>query len=302
MSAKLTKIEFAGWANCLKLADEKLEMIITTDVGPRVIAVNVPGRKNMMRVAGETAGKTGGDAWISYGGHRLWHAPEVKPRTYEPDNVKVEWKEIPNGVTLLNAPFDGRDIQKEIDITLENGTATLTHRLTNRSLWAVELAAWAVTVMDAGGMEVMPLPTPEKRQTALLPSFPIAVWPYTDLSDKRLHFGSKYAYLTQDAECEGPLKLGFASLKGWAAYFNHGQAFVKRFAPCDPAQIGRYPDFGCSYETYTNNVMVELESLSTLRKLQPGEAVEHTEKWNCYDCARPAVGDEAAMDAYAYAE
>ena len=29
-------------------------------------------------------GKTGGSEWHIYGGHRLWHAPEVMPRTYYP--------------------------------------------------------------------------------------------------------------------------------------------------------------------------------------------------------------------------
>ena len=298
MAAKLTKVEFAGWKNCLELKDDSLEMIITADVGPRVISLNAPGGKNLMWVDETAAGKTGGDEWRSYGGHRLWHSPEGQPRTYEPDNIPVEWKEIPNGVLLKNAPFEGRGIGKEIEITLENGTATLTHRLTNLSLWPVELAVWALTVMAPSGMEVLPLITPAKSQVSLLPSFPLVMWPYTDFADPRLNFGRKYICLTQDPACEGPTKLGYFNPFGWGAYFNLDQLFIKRFQAGDPANISRYPDFGCSYETFSNESMTEMETLSPLTVLQPGETALHTERWNVYaGSARPAPGDEAALDA-----
>ncbi len=298
MAAKLTKVEFSGWENCLKLQDESLEMIITTDVGPRVISLSAPGGKNMMNVDAATAGKTGGGDWHAYGGHRLWHSPEIMPRTYEPDNIPVEWKEVPNGVALINEPFEGRGIQKEIEITLSGGTATLKHRLTNRSLWPVELAVWALTVMAAGGMEVLPLITPAKSQVSLLPSFPLVMWPYTDFADSRLNFGRKYICLSQDPDCEGPTKLGYFNPFGWAAYVNFDQLFIKRFDADDPANIAKYPDFGCSYETFSNESMVEMETLSQMTVLQPGESAEHTERWNVYaGAARPAPGDEAALDA-----
>jgi hypothetical protein len=52
--------------------------------------------------------------------------------------------------------------------------------------------------------------------------------------------------------------------------------FIKRF----PFVSGEaYPDFGVNYESYTTDFMLEMETLSPLRTLQPGEAMEHVESW-----------------------
>ena len=45
---------------------------------------------------------------------------------------------------------------------------------------------------------------------------------------------------------------------GWAAYANGGRLFVKRFVT---QSTGAYPDWGCSVETFTNDEMIELETL-----------------------------------------
>ena len=42
----------------------------------------------------------------------------------------------------------------------------------------------------------------------------------------------------------------------------------------------RYPDFECNVESYTNNIMLEIETLSPLYELQPGETKTHVERWN----------------------
>ena len=44
-------------------------------------------------------------------------------------------------------------------------------------------------------------------------------------------------------------------------------------------------DGGCSFETYTNDSMIEVESLSELKTVKPGETVTHTESWAL--CKRP---------------
>jgi hypothetical protein len=43
-----------------------------------------------------------------------------------------------------------------------------------------------------------------------------------------------------------------------------------------------YPDFGCNFETFSNAHMLEIESLSPLRTLAPGESVGHTESWRVF--------------------
>ena len=40
-----------------------------------------------------------------------------------------------------------------------------------------------------------------------------------------------------------------------------------------------YADFGCNFETFTNEDMLEVESLGPLARIEPGAAVEHVENW-----------------------
>src|SRR5437899_4233208 len=88
---KVEKIEYKGWRNCYRVSNGEVELIVTTDVGPRVIRFGFVGGQNLFKEFKAQLGKTGGEQWRSYGGHRLWHAPEAPTRTYFPDNVPVKY-------------------------------------------------------------------------------------------------------------------------------------------------------------------------------------------------------------------
>lgn len=128
----------------------------------------------------------------------------------------------------------------------------------------------------------------ECDDTGLLPNRLVVLWPYTKMNDPRVQFGDRYITLKQDPAVHRALKFGIANMQGWAAYFNHNHLFVKYYRHDRNA---RYPDFGSSYETYTNDVMLEMETLSPLTKLDPGSHIEHTERWNLFDHV-PMPGDE----------
>ncbi|HHY79459.1 MAG TPA: hypothetical protein GX516_03735, partial [Thermoanaerobacter sp.] len=63
-----------------------------------------------------------------------------------------------------------------------------------------------------------------------------------------------------------------------------------------PQHDATYPDFGVSFETYTNDWMLEIETLSPFTKLQPGETVEHIEEWELYNNVNVKDIDEGAFD------
>jgi hypothetical protein len=85
--------------------------------------------------------------------------------------------------------------------------------------------------------------------------------------------------LRQDPANSGAEKLGLFHPQTWAVYLLQDEAFVKQ-AQADPARI--YPDFGCSFETFTNNEFLEIETLGPLSKAAPGEVLEHVERWNLH--------------------
>lgn len=275
---KREEIEYGGWKGCLRLANGIVEAVLTVAVGPRVIRYGLAGGENELGEVEADRGRTGGEEWRLYGGHRLWHSPEDRVRTYQPDNRPLGVRETPGGAALTQPVEEATGIAKELEVTLapSGSRLTLLHRLTNRGQWPVELAAWAITVLAPGGREIIPQPEPGE---GLLPDRLLALWPYSRLDDPRLIFSGRFILLRQDPRAAGPIKLGMPNYPGWAGYFNRGRFFRKLHRHHPGA---RYPDFGCSYETYTNSAMLEMETLSPLVRLPPGGSVEHREEWELF--------------------
>lgn len=298
------KVEYRGWKNNLKIANGDAELVVTLDVGPRVISYRPAGGTNVFKNYDEMLGKSGESEWMIRGGHRLWAAPEDPARTYAADNGPVAFQELGPGLVRFSpAPESAFGLQKEIDVKLEpaGSKVTLTHRIRNVGTAPTELAAWSLSVMAPGGMEVIALPPhrphPGSARNAkgpadFAPSLTLALWPYTDFTDPRWHFGSKFITLTQDAR-RGPTKLGLAHRAGGVGYLNGGVLFVKRFEYRDGQT---YPDGGVNYETFTNEDMLEMESLGPLTTLAPGRSVEHVETWELFGGVGEAK-DEAAVEA-----
>ena len=296
----IKEIEYGNWGKCVQLSNGIIDLVATIELGPRIIRYGFTNGDNMFYEAKEgksAIGKEefsifGGGAWCLYGGHRLWHSPEYKQRTYFPDNSEVYWERINNGIKLSPKEEKWVQIKKEIEVIInENDThITLIHRITNTGAWEIEFAPWALTVMAAGGKEIIPQ---TQRDTGLLGNRVLALWPYTKMNDKRVYWGEKYITLEQNPNKSEPFKIGLSNEDGWAAYINKGNMFVKYY---NHIENGVYPDFGVSYETYTNDFMVEMESLGQLKKVAPGEAVEHVEEWKlCENVSMPS-NDENEID------
>ena len=275
----IKKIAYKGWKNCIEISNGIVDLIATTDVGPRIIRYGFAGKENEFVEFEEHLGLIGGDDYRICGGHRLWHSPEHPVRTYQPDNTKVGWRKKKYGIVLTQDVEPATMIRKEMEVLLdpESSRVMVQHKLTNTGMWDVELSAWAISMMAAGGVGVIPLNT---RETGLLPNGNISLWPYTKMNDKRVHWGEKYVILTQSERASSAFKIGLPNESGWAAYANHGHLFVLRFE--HDAEM-EYPDNNCSYETYTNDRFMEMESLSPISLLGPDETVIHTENWSLYD-------------------
>jgi hypothetical protein len=293
---KVERIEYGGWKNCLRLSNGTAEIVITLDVGPRLIRWALEGGPNQFKEFEKTMGRTGDAQWNIYGGHRLWHAPEEQPRTYVVDNSPVEFEDHSDeGFVTLRPPLEETTrLQKEYDVyLLEGARARIVHRTINHNVWGAEFAMWSLSVMDAGGVCVFPLPPRGTHPEMLAPTSTLTLWAFTDLTDPRWLFTSKYIGLRQNASGTSPQKIGAWVPDGWAAYANHNQLFVKRFA----AHEGPfYADLNCNFETFTNETMLEVEALGPLQVIEPGEGVEHVEEWAIFDnVALPT--SEADIDA-----
>jgi len=267
----MERVAYGGWENCLRMSNGTVELIATTDVGPRIIRYGFVGQDNEFKENPGDLGQTGGERWRAYGGHRLWHAPENQPRTYAPDNGPVQ-SEFRDGALLLTQPVEpSTGIQKQMEIRLSatGSHVEVNHILTNDGLWDVELAPWALSVMAPGGVLVIPQEPYGPHPQNLLPVRPVILWAYSKMSDRAGPGVISGAYARPTPKPSRPAKAGFGNRQGWMAYARGSNLFVKRFG-CDLAAT--YPDMGCNCETFTNLDMLEAETLGPLIT-SPGTAL-----------------------------
>lgn len=293
---KVEKIEYKGWHNCYRVANGEVELVVTGDVGPRIIRLGFVGGQNLFKEFAEQLGGTGEAKAQLRGGDRVWKAPEDPIATWAPDNVPVEITITANGL-IAKAPVEPlSSLQKEIEVRMSpTGThVTVLHRITNRSLYTLEFSAWALTMMAPGGVAISGFPPRGTHPANLEATNPLVMWAYTNLSDKRWVFTKKYLTLRQDPASTDPQKLGMFNPDTWGAYVLNGEAFVKRTRAVSG---DAYPDFGCSFETFTNNEFLEMETLGPLTKLPPGKTTELVEQWSLHRGVKLSAITDDAIDA-----
>jgi hypothetical protein len=290
---KIEKVPCLGLPNCQRLSNGTVEVVVTTDVGPRIARYALAGGENVLGEVPEGVTKTALGDWKAWGGHRLWHAPEGNPRSYAPDNAPVRFDVLGAGRVRLTQPVEsGTGIQKTMTVALEpTGTrVTVTHALANANLWEVELAPWALTIMRGGGTVIVPQEPKGAHAENLLPVRPMVLWAYTDLTDPRFAIGPKYVRLRSDPALQPPQKIGIGNRQGWAAYTHGRTVFLKRFAHDAGA---RYPDYGSNVEVFTAGSFIELETLGHLARLRPGEVADHVEQWELFGDVDVGASEES---------
>jgi hypothetical protein len=273
----IERVEYGGWPNCYRLVNAGREIVVTTDVGPRIIRFGFVGGQNLMAELPDQLGKSEEPTWQIRGGHRLWAAPETVPDTYALDNSPVKVTLDGGFISLLQPIEPETKLRKEISIRMEDsGEVLVTHRIENTGPTARKLAPWALTVLAPGGTAMACFPPRASHEENLLPTNPLVMWAYTNFADPRWKFSSKYLVLKQDPANPAPQKAGLYNEHTFLAYVLNGECFSKR-AEC-PRQA-EYADFYCSCELFTNEQFLELETLGPEIELQPDSSLAHVEHW-----------------------
>lgn len=278
------EIAFGGWSRCVEIDNGSIRLVATLEVGPRILFFGPSQGPNLFKEYPAQNGKRVPDEphpqsgdWLIWGGHRLWVAPEAD-YCYVPDNRPVRSEILPKGGLRLVAPDEtAAGWRREIDIIPSPNAARveITHRLVALRDLELEVAPWALSVMDAGGTALIPQPPLGVHPIDLLPNRNLVVWPYVDLKDDRLDLGASCWTLRQEAG-RPPIKIGLRHLCNRLGYWNHGFLFTTT-ADFDPGAT--YPDFGVNCEFFTNGDMLEVETLGPLRRMEAGESAELPATW-----------------------
>lgn len=270
-------VDYHGY-KCSPLTNGVVRLLVTQDLGPRILSFGFEGRGNLFAVLPDFVTSCPGvGLFYFHGGHRLWCAPEEPIHTYLPDNMPVEIISVDDGF-LITQPTEPRTgLQKSIEIRLQDDCAlvTMSHRITNQGTERVAFAPWAITMFRTGGVAVLPQ---SKQATGLLPNRSLALWPYSNLTDPNVQWGDDLVLVR--AGMESAFKVGFPNPRGWLAYWLDDTLFVKR-ADFDPR--AQYLDLGSSSECYCNGQFLELETLAPILTVAPGDSATHIETWELYE-------------------
>ncbi len=270
------------YGRCAVLRKGGKKMLVTVDVGPRIIFYGYDGGENIFfEDLNDTINRDSAfikenlkdkGIWHIYGGHRLWKSPEYED-TYYPDNSPVRIVETDDKTDFISEDESTTGLRKILSVQMhDDGNATVTHTLINVSdTVSDELAVWTLSVMDKGAKAYIPLP---EEDTGLLPNRNLVLWSYTDLKDDRFTLENNYIEVEQKNR-PSAFKIGVFTNKELSVSIKN-----MLFKMSCETKEGRYSDYSCNVECYTCDKMLEIETLSPVKALSPGSSIVHEVKWS----------------------
>lgn len=260
------------YGECLFAHNGIIEIAVPLSFGIRVGHFSFLGEKNVFfEQPSDLECFNTPDGWKLRGGHRLWLAPEQEA-TYSPDNEPITY-EIKNDEIILTQKEDSRlNIVKRFIIRMEDTRLYITHQMVNTGTNPINGSLWAVSVMAPKGTEIIPL---ETREGGFDPLNRFSFWDHTNPGDPRAEY-HKDKICLKHKPMDDKYKIGVGHPISPVRYELDDTVFLKHFE-VKKDQI--YPDGNCSFETYMSKYMVEIESLSPMFTIAPGEKAEHKEIW-----------------------
>src|SRR5258708_6175843 len=155
----IQEIPYAGWKRNLRIQGKTTELIITLDVGPRIIRYSFPHDKNVFVELPAQLGGADESEWMIRGGHRFWTAPEGG-HSYAPDNTPVTWKKLGEAaVEIIQPASKSLGFQKTLRVELlADEVVRITHLLTNLRRHPLHLPPPALSLITPAGVALIPQP------------------------------------------------------------------------------------------------------------------------------------------------
>jgi hypothetical protein len=285
---QIEQTEFLGWRGAYRLRLGDAEMVVVTEIGPRILSLSVGGGPNLLFVDGETAGRGQGDVdWHIYGGHRVWVAPETEA-TYAPDNVPCEAEVSDDGLTVLTPVAPQTKLQKRLTITAQGNRFVVEQGVCNLGGALYTGAMWALTCVAPRGVVVFPWGRGGTWDLKKIVYWNAWMDHGSDVNSEQWQPGPDLFTVKPTGE-EG--KVGTNSPEGWVALCREDACFAKAHTWVPGA---KYADEDCSLQVYTCDHFIEMETLSPLTVFYPGEEVVHREVWTL-TAEVPDPADGAAL-------
>ena len=306
MNINYKEIEYKNFGKCLSINNGTIELIITLDIGPRVISFRMLNDENiffedidrelytkhpdMDKFFGE------GATWQGLGGHRLWRAPESYS-TYYPEDEPAQYVIKNNTFKFIQNTQIYNEVQLSFTLSfVSDNSVEFLGTIENKSNKEKTLSAWSLSMCKGPGIEILQLP---KDASGFAPRVQYSIWGFgAKNNDPRAFYGNDYFSLKMEPGNQEAYKIGLRLKPGKVLYLNNDYAFITSFDRNDDMM---YPDNNVNYETYTKDLFLEVETLSPLKTLKPNESQIIKEVWtlNKFDGELPEiVNDQILNDLY----
>ena len=187
----MERVTCAGLPNCLRLSNDRIEVVVPTTIGPRIMRCGFLGGPNLLGEYPQLATNTPLGEWKPWGGHRLWAAPEQMPGSY----VQTTHRYSGSFATIVRCSCARTRCLRFGEITRDSSAAQRqqpldrtrdpqSELLANRDRgWGVDRRlAWRDRVAAAAGIS--------KPRRAVTAGRAMALWSFTNMTDRRWRFGT----------------------------------------------------------------------------------------------------------------
>ncbi len=256
--------EYKNYGKCVVFERAGIKAVITVDLGPRIIYYGTDEFNFMNEDVDRNVSKNGeffdneykpGETWYLYGGHRVWKSPEDL-YTYTPDNYPIPYTIDEDGFGGEFCSEASKKFRYKLVVKMDKNGCLSVKNVALTRVSGEKFYTWALSVVCKNGTLHVPL---NEKVDDLNPVQNLVQWPYNDLADDRVTLTHSHLTVRQTNK-PNALKLGLYSKKG-RAYYTVGDKTLK-WTVEPPKADGKYSDFGCNFETYTNEHILEVEWLS----------------------------------------
>ncbi len=292
--------------NLVTLANNKVEMKVTPDLGGRVLAFSVPGKPNVLLVNEENLAMpvkkvSHTTRFVEYNGHINWVSPQEEWWTRQDINPaqkkrRAIWPPDPfliygkntvvkqgeNDLVLegVESPISGVKFSKQFQLVKSQpGSADLHVSVTNIRNTDVSWGIWFNTRVQPAGRVYVPI---ESDQSVRIDNYD------TDLSIPAAFDtnGGFFSYERRVVPTKNKMvrsKAFIQPAQGWMAAFMEGQVFIIQFPlqareEIHPAQ-GQVEIYHSFRHGDKKGGVVEMELHAPYRTLKPGEKMQAMERW-----------------------
>jgi hypothetical protein len=254
---KTERVRWKTW-EAVRCVARECEMVVGVSAGPRILSLRRGGGPNLLYH--DTTDFSVG-AWRLHGGHRFTVAPEGEG-TYAPDNAPCAVETRGQELCVAGAPGkNGHRRVLVISAATDGAGFDVRHVLENHGERPWRGALWGITCVPHAGIVVAPRTQARVR-----------FWPGADYAHWQVAPGH-IAMTPNGARGKG----GWHSDAGWLASLQPEATFVIHCPDTPPAH--QCVDEGCNLEVFTCADYLELETLSGIVSLAPGEHTTHLQRW-----------------------